>query len=136
MKKAEAQQAVIEYWMEKADEALQSARSEQHAGRLMFAINRAYYACFYAASAVLLREGEEFSKHTGVRAAVHRSLVKTGKIDTSLGRFYDLVFQSRQRGDYQELVEFSSEEAEELVSQAQGFVEKMRGLLKSIQHKP
>lgn len=136
MKKAEAQQAVIKYWMEKTDEALRSARAEQHAGRLVFAINRAYYACFYAASAVLLREGEKFSKHTGVRAAVHRSLVKTGKIDTSLGRFYDLVFQSRQRGDYQELVEFSSEEAEELISQAEGFVEKMRGLLKSIQHKP
>ena len=33
MKKAEAQQAVIKYWMEKADEALQSARAEQHAGR-------------------------------------------------------------------------------------------------------
>jgi len=36
MKKAEAQQ----YWMEKADEALQSARSEQHARGLVFAINR------------------------------------------------------------------------------------------------
>ncbi len=58
MKKAEARQEVIKYWMAKSHEALQSARSEQHAGRLEFAINRAYYACFYAASAVLLREGE------------------------------------------------------------------------------
>ena len=128
MKKAEAQQ----YWMEKADEALQSARSEQHAGRLVFAINQAYYACFYAASAVLLRQGEKFSKHSGVRAAVHRSLLRTGKIDPSWGRFYDLVFQSRQRGDYQELVEFSFEEAEELIAQAEGFVDLMRKLLKTL----
>jgi len=125
MKKAETQQEVIKYWMEKANEALQSARSEQHAGRLVFAINRAYYGCFYSASAVLLREGKKFSKHTGVRAAIHRYLVKTEKIDASWGRFYDLVFQSRQRGDYQELVEFSFEEAEELIAQAEGFVDLM-----------
>ena len=129
MKKAEARQEVIKFWKKKSHEALQSARSEQHAGRLEFAINRAYYACFYAASAVLLRKGEKFSKHSGVRAAVHRSLVKTGKIDVSLGRFYDLVFQSRQRGDYQELVEFSPEEAEELISQSEVFVDAMKGLL-------
>ncbi|MDY6843778.1 MAG: HEPN domain-containing protein [Thermodesulfobacteriota bacterium] len=56
MKKEEARQEVIQYWMEKAHEALQSARAEQLAGRLVFAINRAYYGCFYSASAVLLRE--------------------------------------------------------------------------------
>jgi len=55
-------------------------------------------------------------------------LVKTGKIDVSLGRFYDLVFQFRQRGDYQELVEFSPEEAEELISQSEVFVDAMKGL--------
>ena len=132
MKEEKARQEVIKYWMEKALESLQSALSEQLAGRLVFAINRAYYGCFYSASAVLLGEGEKFSKHTGVRAAVHRSLVKTGKVDASWGRFYDLVFKSRQRGDYQELVEFSSEEAEELISQAEEFVDEMRRLLKSL----
>ena len=132
MKKEEARTEVIRYWMEKAHEALQSACAEQLAGRLVFAINRAYYGCFYSASAVLLREGEKFSKHTGVRAAVHRSLVKAGKVDASWGRFYDLIFKSRQRGDYQELVEFSSEEAEELISQAEGFVDVMKKLLKSL----
>ena len=129
MKEEKARQEVIKYWMEKAYESLQSARSEQQAGRFVFAINRGYYGCFYSASAVLLREGEKFSKHTGVRAAVHRSLIKTGKIDSSWGRFYDLIFNSRQRGDYQELVAFSSEETEELISQAEGFVGVMAHLL-------
>jgi uncharacterized protein (UPF0332 family) len=129
MKEEMVRQEIVEYWMQKAYESLQSARSEQQAGRFVFAINRGYYACFYSASAVLLREGERFRKHTGVRAAIHRSLVKTGRIDSSWGRFYDLVFNSRQRGDYQELVAFSPEQAEELVSQAEGFVEVMAGIL-------
>jgi uncharacterized protein (UPF0332 family) len=129
MKGENARKDVIEYWMEKAKEALNSARSEQTAGRFDFAINRAYYGSFYSASAVLLKQGEKFSKHSGVRAAIHRTLVKAGKIDISLGRFYDLLFNARQRGDYQELVEFSTEETEELISQAEGFVEEMKRLL-------
>jgi len=129
MKEEAARKEIIEYWMEKAHESLQSARSEQQAGRFVFAVNRSYYACFYSASAVLLREGERFRKHTGVRTAVHRSLVKTGRIGSSWGQFYDLVFNSRQRGDYLELVAFSPEQAEELVSQAEGFVEVMAGIL-------
>jgi len=130
MKGEKERNAVIEYWMEKSKESLSSARSEQREGRFIFAINRAYYGCFYSASAVLLKRGEKFSKHSGVRAALHRSLVKTGEIDKRWGRFYDLIFSSRQRGDYQELVSFSSEEAEELISQAEGFINEMANLLK------
>ena len=121
---------VIEYWMQKAQESLESARSEQQYNRRVFAVNRAYYACFYAASAVLMQMGKTFRKHTGVRASIHRSLIKTGKVDTSWGKFYDLVFENRQRGDYQELVEFEAEEVEEIISQAEKFVEVMKDLLK------
>ena len=66
---------LTEYWLRKAGDALQSARSEAQAGRLDFAVNRAYYACFYAASAVLPRMGKKFVKHSGLRAAVHQDLV-------------------------------------------------------------
>jgi len=131
MSREELAAEVIRYWMDKSSEALESARSEQEAGRRSFAVNRAYYACFYSASAVLLAEGQGFSKHSGVRGALHRSLVKTGKLDAAQGRFYNLVFQSRQRGDYQELVEFTEEETEEINSGAAAFVQVMRNLLKN-----
>lgn len=89
---------------------------------MVFAVNRAYYACFYSASAVLLSSGERFVKHSGVRAAVHRSLVKTGRLQVEMGRHYDLVFLNRQRGDYQEMVEFSLDEVDELLEQSRRFV--------------
>jgi uncharacterized protein (UPF0332 family) len=129
MKGEKERREVVGYWIEKAKESLSSARSEQVAGRSVFAVNRAYYACFYSASAVLINKGEKFSKHSGVRSAIHRSLVKTGEIDSSWGSFYDLIFNSRQRGDYQELVSFSPEETEELISRAEGFVDEMTHLL-------
>lgn len=132
MKKEKARAEVINYWMEKAHEALESARSEQNSDRLVFAVNRAYYACFYSASAVLMRLGKRFRKHSGVRASVHRSLVKTGMLDASMGRFYDLAFKSRQRGDYQELVVFLPEEARELIVQAEIFVANMQRLVEKL----
>jgi uncharacterized protein (UPF0332 family) len=82
------QDEVIRYWMEKASESLDSAKSEQAAARFVFSVNRAYYACFYAASAILMQLGETFKKHTGVRAAIHKRLVKTGLLDIHWGKCY------------------------------------------------
>jgi uncharacterized protein (UPF0332 family) len=70
----EARRQNVAYLLDSATEALESARSEHAAGRDRFAINRAYYACFYAASAALLNEGRHFVKHVGVRACAQRLL--------------------------------------------------------------
>lgn len=87
----------VAFWLDKADAALVSARAEHAAGRFDFAVNRAYYAAFYAASAALLHRGRRFTKHTGLRAAIHRELVKSGAIDAEWGRAFDRLFESRQR---------------------------------------
>lgn len=131
MNKDELKNQAIQYWIEKAHEALDSAISEKTSGRLLFAVNRAYYACFYSLSAVLLNEGQKFKKHSGVRSALHRNLIIKGKLDVSWGKFYDLVFESRQRGDYQELVEFKIEEVEEIINRSHVFIKEMENLLET-----
>lgn len=110
MKSAKDVAAVAGYWLEKAADSLASAESEFAARRFAFAMNRAYYACFYAASAILLRLGHRFSKHSGVRSAVHQKLVKTGLITPDLGKIYDRLFENRQEGDYLEMVHFEEEQ--------------------------
>jgi len=129
MNKDDIKSEVIQYWMEKAYEALESAKSEFMAGRLSFTINRTYYASFYAASSVLMQLGKYFKKHTGVRSSVHQLLVKEGMIDVKWGKLYDLLFENRQRGDYMELVTFTTEETIELLEKATGFVKIMNNLL-------
>jgi uncharacterized protein (UPF0332 family) len=119
---------VAEYWMRRADAALESAASEIAAGRLDFAVNRAYYACFYAASAVLLIAGRTFVKHSGLRGAVHRDLVKTGRLAPQWGKAYDRLFDARQTADYLMLAEVEAGEAEELLALASGFVGQMQRL--------
>jgi uncharacterized protein (UPF0332 family) len=124
----EARRVVVRYWLDQAREALASARSEHAAGRGNFAVNRAYYACFYGASAALLGRGRKFVKHSGVRAALHRDLVKPGRIDAEWGRFYDLLFRRRGEADYIALTMFDDAETLELIEKAEGFVAEMERL--------
>ena len=123
------EETLVKYWQEKAAESLESARSEYDAGRLSFAVNRIYYACFYGVSAVLRRRGKKFKKHKGVRSALHRDMVKNGVIEEHWGRFYDDIFESRQRGDYRPLVTFESDQVKEYLEQAEEFIKEMEILL-------
>jgi len=125
----QARSEVIAFWLERSDEAVASALAELDAGRQSFAVNRAYYACFYALSAVLLADGRKYAKHSGVRAALHHHLIRSGRLDPSWGRIYDRAFENRQRGDYQELVVFEAAHVREICGQAREFVTQMRRLL-------
>jgi len=69
-------QKIAGYWMEKAEESLESARLEYSQGHFGFCINRLYYAAFYAVSAVLAARGLKYGKHAAVRASLHRDFVK------------------------------------------------------------
>jgi uncharacterized protein (UPF0332 family) len=118
----QAKTKVINYWRVQAREALESARSELAAERLGFAMNRAYYACFYIVSAFLLEENKKFVKHSGVRSALHRYLVKTGRLNAAWGKIYDRLFAGRQEADYQELVFLDRNDVTEAIHQAEEFV--------------
>lgn len=51
------------------------------------AASRAYYAAFYAVSAMFILEGKTFSRHSALEIAVHRDLVNAGRWPTELLRF-------------------------------------------------
>ncbi len=116
--------------IEKANDSLNAAQDDLKAGRFSFSVNRIYYACFYAVSAVLLQKGLRFKKHSGVRAAFHKHIVKPGLISRESGQFYDEIFEARQRGDYIELVRFEKEQVEKWLQRASEFVKAVRALIK------
>jgi len=120
----------VKYWIKKSNESLSAAEDELKAGRLSFTVNRIYYACFYIVSALLLLKGLKFKKHSGVKASLHRNLIKRGLIGEKEGRFYNKLFEARQRGDYIEFVHFEKEQVEEWLQQANEFVKAVRALIK------
>lgn len=73
-------------------------------------VNRLYYACFYAVSALLAAEGLSSSKHSGVRSLFNENFVKTGSVEKSLARVYNDLYERRQESDYVDFVEFREEQ--------------------------
>ena len=59
----EQKRLLVNYWIEKVHEALKSARDDYEHGRLSFAVNRLYYACFYSVTAVFRDMDKMFKKH-------------------------------------------------------------------------
>jgi uncharacterized protein len=103
----DSKEIFIQYWWEKAQESLASAHREFSASSYMFAMNRIYYAAFYAVSAALFSRGISFKKHIAVRSAFHSEFVKSGKLSANWGKYYDQLFRDRQEGDYIPLVDFN-----------------------------
>lgn len=89
------------------------------------AASRAYYAAFYAVSALFLDEGRDFTKHAGVEAAVHRDLVRGQRMPTEFGADYSFLRGLRDTGDYGGWVHVSDDDARESVVAAGTIIKKV-----------
>lgn len=92
-------------------------------------VSRSYYAIFQAASALLATEQLESRKHSGVIALFNRHFVKTDRVDKQLGVVLKDARRNREMADYSDLAEFSREDAEGQLRDAEMFVEKVAALL-------
>ena len=119
---------IVELW-QRAQEALRATHTLIAAGFLDFAAARAYYAAFYAASALLLAEGKMFRSHRGVVALIHRDYVRSGRLPVDMGRILSTLSDLRSVGDYGGAAHVSHAEANIALIEAQQFLEAVRSLL-------
>jgi len=126
------ERSVIAYRMERAYEAIDEAKLLFDAGHTNSYVNRLYYACFYAVSALLLFKNISTNKHGYLRSLLHREFVKTGVIPKEMGKHFDLLFSSRQEGDYADLVVFKAEEVAGWLVQTQTFVSHIETLISNL----
>ena len=108
--------------LERARDALETARDNMTHGHWRGAVNRAYYAVFHAVSAALLWLDIERARHAGVQAGFGEFLIKSGIIEAEFGRIYNRVRQLREMQDYDlQAAALTAEETERLVSDAARF---------------
>lgn len=119
----------IEANLKRAEQSIRAAKELNREGYFDFAASRAYYGAFYAASAVLLHKGFEFKKHSGVIAAIHQKLVKTGKLDKKLGRDLNWLFELRDVGDYGVTLHVQQRDAEKAVEAAEVFLDAIKHII-------
>jgi uncharacterized protein (UPF0332 family) len=55
------------------------------------AVNRLYYACFYAVTALLHNSNMDTKTHSGVKRMFGLHFVKTGKVKDVSGEFYSTL---------------------------------------------
>ena len=113
---------LVHYRVQRAYEVLEDARILADAGRWNTSVNRLDYACFYAVSALLIKEGLSSSKHSGVRSLFNRHYVKTDKVSKEMARIYNDLFERRQESDYMDFICFEPSQVQPWISQAEAFV--------------
>jgi uncharacterized protein (UPF0332 family) len=92
-------------------------------------VNRLYYTCFYAVSALLLQHKIQTQTHAGVRQMFGLHFVKKGLISRDLAKFYTDIFDKRQISDYDDYIEFNRDEVVSLIPLAEQLIEEIEKLI-------
>ena len=96
------------------------------------AISRAYYACYLIVKSALLLIGETPKSHSGLITVFGLKFVKTKIVDEKNGKFLKEIFDARQTSDYDPIVWFSKEDAEEYFQKTKDFLKLMNNLIDSL----
>lgn len=113
----------IKMMLKKAREKLKTAEINYEFERYKDSISRAYYAVFYAISAVLLSKGLTYSSHSQTIGSFNREFIKTEIFPKQFSKYIQKLFNERQTGDYDFDVFFESETAKEDITIAKQIVE-------------
>ncbi|MBR5249758.1 MAG: HEPN domain-containing protein [Bacteroidales bacterium] len=125
----ESKKALINYRIERAYETLKEAKYNADGGFYYAAINRLYYACFYAVIALLLKHDITSQTHQGARAMLGLHFVSKGKLSKENGKTFHDLFEKRHSGDYDDFVLCDQEMVDELYPKAVQFIEDIKDLL-------
>jgi len=99
----------------RAKETISEVHGNIKLGYWRTAANRLYYACYYAVSALLVKNGLTAHTHTGVTTQLGLHFVKKGLISKEQGRFYKELFYLRQDGDYDDWFDISEDDVKPLI---------------------
>lgn len=95
-----AQNREVSLYMANAKRMLEAAQLMLDNDFYASAVNRAYYAVFYAANALLATKRMARNKHSGVISAFRQYFVKTGLIANEHSDAYGKLMDHRHGGDY------------------------------------
>lgn len=127
--KSEERNAIVMLRLQKAKETLQDAKEIIKLNLWRSAANRLYYACYYAASALLVKHGYSARTHSGVVTLLGIHFVSKGLIDTQYGKFYGKLFELRQTGDYDDWMNIEAEDVQSKIAPAEEFIDLLEKLV-------
>ena len=125
----EQRRDIVLYRMDNAVNTLYEVKEHISQGFYNTAVNRMYYACFYAVSALLIAHQIEVKSHDGTRQKFGQHFVLTGIVPKEFGKFYRMIFEKRSAGDYEDFITHNLETAEILYPETERFVNRIKELV-------
>ncbi len=122
--------SLIRYRIERAEETIVEAKLLAGEGHYNAAMSRLYYACFYAALALLVANNITTSSHAGVKTMLGLHFVSNGLLDKEHGKTFSRLFEIRHSGDYDDFVYCDKEMTDEYTPKAEVFITKIKELIK------
>ncbi len=121
---------LVRHRMEQSRAALSDAAFLFDGGRTpQSVVNRAYYAMFYAALALLQTIGKTPSKHTGAIGIYDTEFVRTGLLSRESSSALHDAFDARLVSDYQPVRDTTRQEAEAILARSTRFVAEVEAYL-------
>jgi uncharacterized protein (UPF0332 family) len=109
--------------IESANKTFQAAEILAQNGFWNSAVNRLYYSVFYAVNALLVSNDVYTQTHSGMRTQFSKVFIKTGKLDKKYGNLLTQLYDWRQKGDYENLYDFTEETVNQLFEPVKEMIE-------------
>lgn len=121
--------ALVAYRLERAKDTVQEAVDMLEKDHYNAAVNRLYYASYYAVSALLVKNNIQAHTHSGVKQMFGMSFIVNGKLPRNYNITYTELFDKRHSGDYDDFLSFDRETVERLLPETQVFISAIKELI-------
>ena len=122
--------AYIRYRIAKSDETYKAACLLADGKMWNSVVNRLYYACFYAVSALLLSKDIAARTHAGVISQFSENFVRTKLISMDHFKTYSKLMNWRSKGDYGDMYDFEEEDVMPLMQKTENFIKDVISLIR------
>lgn len=115
---------IVLYRIDNAKKLLPEIKDHIERGYYNTAMNRMYYACFYAVSALLVHaEIDGVKSHEGVRQMFGKHFILTHLIPKEWGHFYTIIYNNRTAADYEDFKNYDLVAVQEIFPKVCAFIE-------------
>ena len=119
----------VDFCLDEAEKRIEASKILLSEGYYKDAVSRAYYSMYYASKALLSMKGPQTKTHEGLASKIGELAIE-GVIEREYGKMVTKAKDMRGTADYGMYKEFSIEEVESVIEDAERFLERITRAIK------
>lgn len=126
----EQRRELVQLRLDNADSTIDDAQMLLDNDSVRSAMNRTYYAMFYAVSALAVAHGKYFNKHRQLLAYFHKEYAQTEVFERKHGRALQKAFEDRSEADYQDYIHITRDQTQTRIKEARELIRAIKTYLR------